>query len=254
MNVAQQVVGADNIRVSLRHAACVGTEYFGGGEAWLGYHSFVSGLRSKQRAFARRGCCGSTPAFGLIMISNKTKHPALKNHRHYIFYRVYTVVVGLIWNAAFIFSFFQKEEPDRFLSTFLILLPFVIPAIIMAGSFLAFPFDYSIFGKFERSHLPNEPVLESAYGGKVGNWSASWPFITWKLYASGLGVSVSGSGEAFIPIAAITGMKKSFIKGRVILHNSPEVRSPLVVTNDRIYNRLAEICLSTGSAIDVIQT
>jgi len=162
-----------------------------------------------------------------------------KPGRKYLWYRAYALVVLVAWNAVGLWAW-GKEDRMQYA---LMLMPLMLPALFMVFNLMAFKFRYSIFGPLERMPSPSEPVLEevSATSGMIGLLHATWPFFRWELYPSGLGFCVHLVGCGFIPLGSIEKIKKGFLGGGRIWHRSPEIRSPVLVSDGRVTERLMEI-------------
>ena len=112
-----------------------------------------------------------------------------KKHRRYLFYRIYCIIVIIVWNVVGLYDF-SNESPENYFSTeILILILFVIPAMFMIFNLMVFRFPYSIFGKLERRkhHTRNYYDSSTLTGGSINLFWASFPFFSWYLYSDGIG-------------------------------------------------------------------
>ncbi len=162
-----------------------------------------------------------------------------KPDRRYLWYRGFAAVVLVAWNAVGLWAW-GKDDREPY---FLMLIPLMVPALFMVFNLMAFKFRYSVFGPLERSEPPSEPVVEqvSTTSGMVGLLNATWPFFSWDLYPSGLGFCIRLVGCGFIPLESIRKVRVGFFGGGRIWHQSPEVRSPVLVRSGRITERLMEM-------------
>jgi len=122
----------------------------------------------------------------------------------------------------------------------------------MVMSLFVFAFEFSIFGPLERSPFPNEkPVLkENGTWGQIGLFRGTFPFFSWHVFPSGLGISIFGIGKVFIPAEQIKGLSEEtglkFFKGRYILkHSSPELLNPVYLPNSRLFEALKVFLLKS---------
>lgn len=177
----------------------------------------------------------------------------LKQHRRYIFYRIYVAVIWLsvlIWGIFWLISAATNQEPSIIqIIGFCILFPTFGVAVFMLMSLFVFPFEFSIFGSFERRRFPDEQPILRIVGsrGMVGLWSTTTPFSSWYVYPSGFGVSIVGIGKIFIPTENIKYLKDTkvlgiFMGGRYkLLHNSPELYNPVRFSYSRLFKSLKSI-------------
>jgi hypothetical protein len=163
-----------------------------------------------------------------------------KPNKLYLLYRIYAIVVFLTGITINGWVLLHKH----FYWLIVLLLPFVLPAFFLTLSLAAFRFNYSAFGCLQNTLPPNEPILEQARttGGRIG-WLSISGLLTWSVYPSGLGFSVPFVGKGFIPVSDISNMRKGvgMLAIYMIAHTNPEVRSPLIVRNTNIYQRLAQL-------------
>lgn len=163
--------------------------------------------------------------------------PRLKQHKLYLLYRIYCVGAIIAWNAtALLWGLSQAATPrdtPNYLSEalpFLLMIPIILPALFMACNLAVFPFEFSVFGPYERTPFPNEvPILKQSWlGGRVSWFSGGAPIFTWVIYASGIGISILGIGKVFIPVDCIVELRPGLI-GYTLRHNSPELRNPVTL-------------------------
>lgn len=162
--------------------------------------------------------------------------------RPYLFYRICCLAafavssdLGIVVRA--------DDIPPGWVEVPLLLL--TLPAIWMVFSLLAFRWDYSVFGKEPRTAAPfGGPISDSVSGGIVGWLVASWPFFTWSVYQAGVGLSIWGCGDAFLPVSSIARFQRRTWRGCTIWHGSPEVRSPIVIRSNRVATDLERLLSS----------
>ncbi len=173
----------------------------------------------------------------------------LKHHKRYLFYRIYTPVV---WVSFCIFVIFwwisvatNKEPSASQMIAFGILFPCFGAAVFMIMNLFVFPPEFGIFGTLERDHFPSEqPILKiTGSWGIVGLLRATTPFFSWRVYPSGLGISILGIGKVFVPKQQIKRLSKqkglSFFTARYkLLHNSPELYNPVYFGDSKLFEAL----------------
>jgi hypothetical protein len=154
----------------------------------------------------------------------------LKSHKRWLLYRIYTPVAMAAWVGGGLLSFSGTGWMLYTLITF----PLAVPAFLMFFTLGAFRFDYSCFGRHERTPWPAEdPIpVEKTAGGRVGliwGWLPASLFA-WMLYPSGLGIRIPFCGKAFVPLNAFgsLGAPSGGFRHRLI-HDSPEVRNPISI-------------------------
>jgi hypothetical protein len=106
----------------------------------------------------------------------------------------------------------------------------VAPVLVFGLSLAAFPWQYSPLGKLRRTGFPGEAAIEMFYGqwAKIGGLRISWLGANWFVFSAGLGLELSFGCKAFLPYSAMLGWEKRWV-GYALHHNSPEMRSPLVM-------------------------
>jgi len=116
------------------------------------------------------------------------------------------------------------------------LFPVIASFVFMLSSIFAFKYDYCIFGRYRRTAWPDEtPLLEHSHShGRIGFFSATVPFFTWKVFPSGLGFSVWLVGKGFIPNDRMIRVEKGIFFQRLV-HDSDEIRSPVRFAHDDMY-------------------
>ena len=98
------------------------------------------------------------------------------------------------------------------------------PTVFMLLNLAAFPFDYSVFGRYRRTPPPeDEPLAEEDCGAQVGSFRG-WCVAS--LYTTGLGLRLPPYGPAFLPFAHIVAVERGWF--RTTLHHTwPEIRTPI---------------------------
>jgi hypothetical protein len=131
-----------------------------------------------------------------------------------------------------------------------------ITTVYSIVTLLAFNFDYSAFGKFERTPFPDQPVIlkERFRWGLIGySWNNFPP--TWYVFPSGLGIELWRGGKGFIPVSSFWSLKKE--EGLVLYgtpyqleHDSPEVRSPIYLPDYAVFKAVQQIYQSHKDKTD----
>jgi len=104
----------------------------------------------------------------------------------------------------------------------------VAPAAVLCAQLGAIRRPYGVFGDLERTPLPGgPPILDLRHGGgRIGRLNASVPFVRWLVFPEGLGFSLAGLCEGFVPRERIRRVERRRWHTRVH-HDSPEIRSPM---------------------------
>jgi hypothetical protein len=140
--------------------------------------------------------------------------------------------------------FNQLNEALSFLLIFLVMLP--VP--FMLGNLVMFPFEFSIFGPYERTPFPKEkPILKQSWSwGGVSWFYITLPIIIWRVYASGIGISILGVSKVFIPVGNIVQLQSNFIRGYKLWHSSPDLRNPVTLPNETVFKAVQDIMSRDG--------
>ena len=164
----------------------------------------------------------------------------LKAGKKYVFCRVYCLIAVVAWNF---FGIFGASKTPPYVMVFLmpVFMVIIVPAIFMVINWGVFPWQYSTFGQYERTSLPQGPPIFENGGswGKIALVHASMPFFTWSVYPSGLGISILGIGKVFLPIEQITELKSGFL-GCKLRHTSPELRNPVTLPK-KVFEAVLEL-------------
>ena len=105
-----------------------------------------------------------------------------------------------------------------------------MPVMCPIFSLMAFPLPYSMFGKLKRTRIPTDGcvfVLNCSYG-TVGRLHATFPFVMWAVYETGIGIHNLAIGKVFLPKASVTSVAYNWLGQCVIRHSCQELRSPVV--------------------------
>jgi len=95
-----------------------------------------------------------------------------------------------------------------------------------------YPWKYSLFGRYERTRMPEGPPLYS-YG-----LPKTFPIFRWYIYSSGLGIKLPLAGRLFIKAEDMELPRRSSSGVYVLEHRSPEVRSPLIIPSRKLGENL----------------
>jgi hypothetical protein len=137
----------------------------------------------------------------------------------------------------------------------------VLPLILVAFSscvfiffqltnVMIFGYDFSNLGHYKRTLQPDEmAIVASTSSIGIGGGVRLWPLLCiWTVYPSGLGISINGVGEAFVSISKISQIRKTssinkllMIPGYEIFHTSPEIISPLDLSEKIIVDELQKL-------------
>ncbi|MFH1403306.1 MAG: hypothetical protein ABIH11_03450 [Candidatus Altiarchaeota archaeon] len=175
-----------------------------------------------------------------------------KDHNRYLVYRayiVYVILLTILVMGGGSIGFPPKEWRGYYMT---LMAACMIPAAFMLFSIFIFPWQYSMFGRLERTGFPDEkPVYARKYSyGRIGLFNASSPFIDWIVFPSGLGVNIRPGGKAFIPLEKIDleGKTKTMTDRMVFFtpfekrigHTSEEINGPLWAPKG-VYEALEEL-------------
>jgi len=168
-----------------------------------------------------------------------------KNRKSYIFYRTAFLLLftgSLVIGIVCLLRLFNGENNAVL---FLLLFVLLVPEVIMVFNIAVFPFQYSIFGRYERSSAPEKekPVFRRDHSwGAVKFLRVTPPFFSWVIFPSGICFKILWIGKAFISFKQIEQLYASRnIQFRVpflartyfvLKHRSREVRSPLFIPQE----------------------
>jgi hypothetical protein len=179
----------------------------------------------------------------------------LKSGKGSVWRKLFFLSVLITFACFILLLFLIISSPEKF--NFYILLPIIFISMISTVyclsqilNLMVFGYDYSNLGPFKRTPHPHEMAIIAS----TCNWSISGvilfvrPFCTWTVFPSGLGILISGIGEAFIPISNILEIKRTSNVNKLLLappyeiiHNSPEVISPLGLSDKTIIEELQKL-------------
>jgi hypothetical protein len=151
--------------------------------------------------------------------------------RPFWFYRLYCLGIVSFWNIIAIFPIVTKTKLRQELYYFF---PLLIPAIFLIFSLGIFKFPYSAFGKLRRTQGSGYVVESESSSGEIGYFRARGPFINWTLYVDGIGFNAIGVSSGFVPFPLVSNIEQNRFGRCTIVHNSPEVRSPLIISSQKI--------------------
>jgi len=158
------------------------------------------------------------------------KHPA-----RYWLVRAYAATALPLWWVTIAIGLYRSvmlgQNDTRLFVLVLAMTPFAVLAILAMFSWHAFPFAYSVFGRYRRTEFPKEGVLcEITWSHVViGRCFRSNLGIIWFVFPSGVGILVWGIGRVFLPFAEIGEVTKVGRSRYRIDHSCAEVRSPIVM-------------------------
>lgn len=160
--------------------------------------------------------------------------PEPRASRAYLLGRAYAALAICVWCAATIWALYCMLRRDDVGALFVVLfsVPLFIPALFMILNWCAFPFPYSIFGRFRRTRFPREtPDCVVAHSWIVigRHFRSTWPSVTWTVFPSGIGISIELIGRVFIPKEHILRVRRDWVGRGVLEHTSVEVRTPLTM-------------------------
>jgi hypothetical protein len=143
------------------------------------------------------------------------------------------------WNVVGIYGFVRDGDPRLIVP----LIPVVLPAIFLVFNLMAFKLQFSVFGALQRTSFPEGEPLQSSRGtsGMIGLLHATAPFFSWHIFREGLAFNALGVGKGFIPTRYIQRTQKRFFGGFTVWHESPEVRSPLVIPSSSLHQALQQL-------------
>jgi hypothetical protein len=182
--------------------------------------------------------------------SNKLKMSSqrLKRHRRYYLYRIYPFVALIVWLTIGLWGFPPSTTPaytpnylHETTSSFVIFLTF-LPAPFMLGNLMVFPFEFSMFGPYERTLFADEvPIVRQSWSfGRISWFSGRAPVFTWIVYPSGIGIAVFGIGKVFVPVECIVDLRPNS-RGYILRHNSPELRNPVTIPAREVFEAVQVI-------------
>lgn len=153
---------------------------------------------------------------------------------HYWFCRVYATVVWLGFVATMLpAAYFGMRDGDGRLFDWCAVawLPFYSLATLLILNRFVFPWRYSVFGRYRRTPLPNEPALTVFYAsyGRFARLNCTVPMVTWIVYRSGLGIKIALFGNAYIPARDIVSLSFNRLTGCLMVHDTAEIRSPILL-------------------------
>ena len=147
--------------------------------------------------------------------------------------RIYTATVLLLWNVVGAVCLYLAVAlgKDRAILVMPAMAPFLLPALLAVFNWAAFPFEYSVFGQYKRTEFPEEEVLcRIEWSRIVISWCLRNDLgVTWYVFPSGVGISMSGIGRVFLPFMEIEEITKVGSSRYRVSHTCPEVRSPIIM-------------------------
>jgi len=132
-----------------------------------------------------------------------------------------------LWIVVGLLDLYKQRTPPYFL----LLVPFVVPALFMGFNLGVFPWRYSCFGSSSGTPFPHEEplVIRRFSGGVIALFQCSAPLITWYVFESGFGFHIWGIGKGYVPFDTVTNVKRTMTGCCKVSHRCPEVRSPIII-------------------------
>jgi len=167
----------------------------------------------------------------------------------------YRILVILILFSGFVCIFLVISGSDNvpaenhWIRPILYLLGSAALFILFNVFYRFFPFRFGILGSYKRTSFPDEKPLLIIwrYIEPFGKYHLL-PHCTWCVFPSGLGVSILGSGDVFIPLGNIISIEnnhRKFWSSRrhlyVLRHNSPELIGDLYFSSLEVFEALQEV-------------
>jgi len=153
----------------------------------------------------------------------------------YWFCRLYVLVLWPLMAMTFLTFLYEAaaRNDTRLFVVCMLWTPLMPPIIVMGFSLVAFPFDYSAFGKYIRSPSPaNEtPIAVFPLSGILVRNRSRMPAAL-SVFSSGLEIICYGAvGIAFLPLTDIELLERARWT-TVVHHRCPEIRTPLTIPNN----------------------
>lgn len=156
--------------------------------------------------------------------------PAPRKPKPYVARRVYTVLALGMWVAACVGGLYCLITERTLCSLLCIGLgaPIALPAIVMVIGLGAFPNGYSSLGPRWRTPLPDEPHTAMFAHSWIAmrTFSSTVPSVVWRVYPTGLGISIELFGDTFLPFAHIRRVEPGRFSVKVH-HDCPEFNGPI---------------------------
>lgn len=167
---------------------------------------------------------------------------------HYWFCRIYAAVVWLGFTCTMLPAmYFGMKNGDGRLFGWCatVWMPFYSVATILILNRSVFPWRYSVFGRYRRTPLPNEPAIAVFYAsyGRFARLNCTVPMVTWIIYRSGLGIKIALFGNAYIPARDIMSLWPDRW-ACVMEHGNAEIRGPILLPR-KVAQAIEDIVLPT---------
>ena len=151
--------------------------------------------------------------------------PLIKRPIVYWSWRIYTTVVLLGFWATWLAA--VATLTDEAFARMVYWAPFLAVAMFAVFTAYTFPFAYSLFGKYRRTPLPDEPPLRTIENsGAVIARHGTGP-MTWAFYQHGIGMKIAFAGEVFLPWEEVEALLMQRGSRSILYHRCPEVRGPI---------------------------
>jgi hypothetical protein len=126
-------------------------------------------------------------------------------------------------------------------------IPLVPVLVYCLVNLLIFPFSYGVFGRWRRASPPTEsPRLTLRWSWVcIGRGAPGRMSATWKVYPTGVSLTIHLYGQVFLPKECVTGVRVMRSGGCAVKHSCPEVRSPIAMPA-QIFRALADCWAETA--------
>jgi hypothetical protein len=167
------------------------------------------------------------------MTGKSTYRPIRKQHRRWL---LYSLAVSLVWLSILILEVVVFGVLIRDLPTPFRIAAVVIPLVLLVGVALLFlmgtkmiPWRYSVFGPYECTPRPkyfHSPIC-------IHNTSHFRQYVVrYEIGQEGIELTFLFGSRAFLPAESIIAIGRAGDCKCVVEHDSPEIESPLVVSEE----------------------
>lgn len=180
----------------------------------------------------------------------------LKTTKWYLFWRIYCVTFFLMLAGCMTGLIYMSEGQNEtgfsvlpsYMPFILIIYLFFVSVFLLLFDLTIFTFNFSVFGPYERTPFPEEEAKQewTVNSLKIGLFQSNGIPVKWYLYESGIGIFIWPKSKVFIPkenIVELYESKTIFSHSYILKHSSPELRSPVIIKNNEIFNALQDMKL-----------